>query len=308
MKQILLLALATALATTVAQAQQAASPGAQNKSKISELQTEKKKDIDDQITNARMRADAGSKNKYSMSLSLAYQGGTIEQPLGKERPEIYGDPETRAFTDISGGIDARYRMTPNDSLSLGAAVAILTPFGGSFSDTEERTEINNPKLTYTRAFKVGETQNNFKTWFTYGTQESWDQVNLASQFGVSHTILTTIKSAPLTLGTTLQVIRNNYSNEVATVRNAYVVGLYPFLEYAFNDTYSFRTVFGYFNWRMRDEADTDGFFAFRAPSYQSIGVGVSITRDVYLYPNIQFLPEDADLEKTNVGLSTTINI
>ena len=284
------------------------SPNAQNKNSLSELQAEKKEDIDNQITNARMRADSGSKNKFSVSLSLAYQGGTIEQPFGSERPEIYGDPETRSQTDISGGIDARYRFTPNDSVSLGGALAIITPFESGLNTAEDEAELNNPKLTYSRAFKYNETQNNFKTWFTYGTQESWELQNLISQVGISHTLLTTLKTAPLTLGTTFQIVRNNYANEVATARNAYSVGLFPFLEYAFNDTYSFRTVFGYFNWRMRDVAGEDGFKEFRAPSYQSIGVGLSITRDVYLYPNIQFLPEDADLEKTNVGLSTTINI
>lgn len=284
--------------------------GGQSKQDLKKLQKEKSaEDIDKEITNARMRAESGSKNKYSLSISLAYQGGTVGEPFGEERPEIYGDPETRSKTDISGGIDARYRITANDSITAGASLALLTPFVGDVSGEDGQFEINNPEVAYTRSFKVGETQNRLKTWYTLGTEQGWADVDLLGQLAVSHTILTTLKKMPLTMGTSLQLVRNLYANEYESgKRNVYSVGLYPFMEYAFNDTYSFRTVFGYFNWRLREEKEAGKYVSFRANSYQSMGVGISITRDIYLYPNIQFLPEEAELDKTNVGLSTTINI
>jgi hypothetical protein len=42
--------------------------------------------------------------------------------------------------------------------------------------------------------------------------------------------------------------------------------------------------------------------------YQSVGVGVSVTRDIFLYPNIQFLPNQIMASETNVGLTATVNV
>jgi hypothetical protein len=42
--------------------------------------------------------------------------------------------------------------------------------------------------------------------------------------------------------------------------------------------------------------------------YQSAGLGISVTRDIYLYPNVQFIPEDVRSDRTNVGVSANINL
>ena len=55
-------------------------------------------------------------------------------------------------------------------------------------------------------------------------------------------------------------------------RTDYNIGLYPFLEYAFNDRYSFRTVFGYFNYSHFRSEEAATFK--RTVSYQSMGVGI----------------------------------
>jgi hypothetical protein len=37
-------------------------------------------------------------------------------------------------------------------------------------------------------------------------------------------------------------------------------------------------------------------------------VGYSVTRDIFLYPNIQFLPNQVASDMTNVGIQATINV
>ena len=88
----------------------------------------------------------------------------------------------------------------------------------------------------------------------------------------------------------------------------YFVGLYPFAEYLFNDRYSFRTVFGYFEYEALKGTAFASERIVRQTPYQSMGIGISLTRDIYLYPNIQFVPEDIRSERTNVALSTNINL
>ena len=43
-------------------------------------------DIDNEITNARMRAESGSKSKHSISASLGYNGGSLNDAFSKTRP------------------------------------------------------------------------------------------------------------------------------------------------------------------------------------------------------------------------------
>jgi hypothetical protein len=41
---------------------------------------------------------------------------------------------------------------------------------------------------------------------------------------------------------------------------------------------------------------------------ESVGIGCSVTRDIFLYPNIQFTPGNISANLTNVGLTATINL
>jgi hypothetical protein len=39
-----------------------------------------------------------------------------------------------------------------------------------------------------------------------------------------------------------------------------------------------------------------------------MGIGYSVTRDIYLYPNLQFAPEQISAQHTNVAINATINL
>ena len=89
-------------------------------------------------------------------------------------------------------------------------------------------------------------------------------------------------------------------------RTDYQIALYPYVEYAFNDKLSFRTVFRFMSY---DHYRNDGASTFMREQYtQSVGLGYAVTRDIYLYPNLQFAPENLRPSLTNVGLSTTLNV
>jgi hypothetical protein len=42
--------------------------------------------------------------------------------------------------------------------------------------------------------------------------------------------------------------------------------------------------------------------------YQSIGVGIAVTRDIYVYPNVQLVPDHIASNFTNFAVATTINM
>ena len=46
----------------------------------------------------------------------------------------------------------------------------------------------------------------------------------------------------------------------------------------------------------------------RRPSTQDVGLGISVSRDVFLFPNFQFSYDDPRIENTNVGFVANINM
>lgn len=266
--------------------------------------TSKSSDIDSEITNARLRAESGSKSPFSFSLSLGYSGGAINDPFDKDRPNIYGNAEEQTDTSIDGDISARYRFTKNDSISVGAGFSLLDPWGHSVAD------ISNPYIAYSRVYKIGQFQTITGLDYTRGTDDYWEANKLSEVVGISHNMMARIKDTGFTLGVSFgfnQYFYEGRSSQFSKDKQTnFSLGIYPQLEYVFNQTYSFRTVFGYFNFKnYRNDDSTE---LTRAYEYQSVGVGISVTRDIYIYPNIQFLMDDVDEDKTNVAISATINL
>ncbi|POB13406.1 hypothetical protein [Halobacteriovorax sp. DA5] len=269
-----------------------------------EAKSKKDGDIDSEITNARLRAQSGSKSDYSLSLSLGYNGGTLDDIFGEERPDIYGDPETETKTSFGGSFAGRYRFNKNDSMTVGAGFSVLNPWGHSEGN------VDNPYIGYSRIYKIGDFQTSTSADITFGTAESYKAVDLKQVVSASHNMMKRFEGTNLTVGASVSLSAYFYGSEpeVAVSKEAMTelaVGFYPQLEYVFNDTFSFRTVFGYFNYQKSRGEDSK---LLRAYEYQSVGVGISVTRDIYVYPNIQFLADDLDADKTNFAISADINI
>jgi hypothetical protein len=139
-------------------------------------------------------------------------------------------------------------------------------------------------------------------------------LKLVGSASAGHTIIFDIPGSNWQPGFATSIYYSAYSdgpNEFDTIgnddrRDDYGIGFYPFVEYAFNDMFSFRTVFrpADFTHMRNDDAGT-----FERSMYtQSLGLGIAVTRDIYLYPNMQFAPENLQPALTNVGLSTSINV
>lgn len=289
------------------------------------------KDIDDEIKNKKLRAELGSKKKLSVSMSLGYSGGSIEKPLDRSRPNYRAASIGElANTSIAGTVALKYRLTERDSLSFGTGVSYLTPFHNKASEIQnnkvegaERRLFNvaTPYISYSRAYKAGGIQNISSVGYSHTTIQQYierdksvgsvdlsqtllgspvEGLDLGVSLGLSHEIY-----SDGIRGTNYSVINAKGEDEViGETRPDFQLGVYPFLEYALTEKASFRTVFGYFNY---EKNRAQGNFRNTNP-YQSMGIGYSVTRDIYLYPNLQFRPDNIRADLTNVALSTTINL
>lgn len=281
-----------------------------SKVKASDLgvKQQEQKDIDEEITNARLRASTGSKSKISLQTDFAYSGGTFSEPFGKTRPKLSAGPIVPNYTALSGNIAAKYRATDRGSINVGSGIGLTTP-----GYEEQRWEIQDPYLTYTYVFKVGNVQNVLSSSLTvHSAKNNLDAKNTYS-VDFTHTALMSFDGSGWQVGlatTTGQEIYSSYlaynsDEDQGNARAALsYFAFYPFTEYAFNDTYSFRTVYRGFEYFSNRES----FNVYKwKEATQSMGLGVAITRDIYLYPNIQWVWRDIRADKTNVALSANIN-
>ena len=281
-------------------------------------------DIDEDVTNARMRAESGSKSKWSISTTLNYKGGSLKQGFGAKRPNLSGKPGEELNSSISIDPNVRFRWSKNDSVTLGNSFAVMTPFQGR--TTKNQLNWRDPALGYNRVGKLGVLQTSASVSLSAGTSNESKALDNMGGIGTQVSGLYSFQNG-LTLGTAVAFVWNHYTSKPGQntdprsknlddagmpmyggdARNQYDVAIYPFLEYTFTDKLSFRTVFGYFNW-SHTYGDPNKYRLLQSFVYQSMGVGISVSRDIYLYPNVQFVPDNIRSDFTNVAMSAMLNV
>lgn len=294
----------------------------QNKMEIEKLHDDAKKaalpteeDADQIITNKKLRADTGSKSKWSVKTAINYSGSTLEKPLDKRRPNITNGTQNTNFATLGGTISLKRNLSARNSLQFGGGVRWLTPMETKAPVTSsgkqlDKMDIFDPSITFQRLSKLGPVQSVTiisPTWITrsdkrdQGHQSTTDlQQIFAYELGQSG----------VTLGGLFTLSGRTFDKNDAASRGTqadYGLGAYPFLEYQISDKIGLRTISGV--WVYEHAITQPNALTFEKNTiYQSVGLGISVTRDIYLYPNIQFIPEDIRADRTNVALNTSINL
>ncbi|WP_413581535.1 hypothetical protein [Bdellovibrio sp. HCB288] len=323
-KQILsslILAGTLVVATAQAEENQNANTSTVKVTDVQKKDEQNKGDLDQEITNAKMRAESGSKSKLSIAMDLTYNGGNLEDPFGPIRPNYAGVSGADSNTSLSADIAVAYRLSARDSLRFGAGANIDTPLQNNTSETTNqdgyrKASVSTPYVSWGRSFRAMDLQQSVSVGGYYYTTPYMTEVYKAnSSLSASWTVLGEIPNTNWQPGLSLSlsyVFFDDGANAGDTAssggagRSDCSIGLFPFIEYAFNDMFSFRTVFrpSSFDHYRNDDATTFDHNMWT----QSVGLGIAMTRDVYLYPNFQFAPEYAQADTTNVGISATINM
>lgn len=275
-------------------------------------------DVDQLITNRKLRAETGSKSKVSVSTSFNYNGATVKQPGARIRPNIRAAANTPAFASLSGSVAAKYRLGTKDSVSAGVGLRMFVPFHDSLNKskvsigtrTVERSDVFDPSVDLTHVDKLGSLQSVTSLGVTAMTTDFSRAAGYVANIGLSQTLIKDVGTTGLSLGLYSAIdgsVFDKFDDEAKAMSADYSVGFYPFLEYVINDTLNLRTISGLWVYD-HSRAETNPWTFEKNKIYQSVGLGISVTRDVYLYPNIQFLPEDVRADLTNVALSANINI
>lgn len=316
-------------AQTKAEPQAAAVPGqpaatgaGESNVKIEEVSGQKNKvagDLDKEISNPKLRADSGSKSKYSMSTGLNYRGGSVQRPFGNERPNLLGTPEQQVDTSLDANIRARYRTTKNESYTFGASLGFKTPFHGDVNANENQLNVGDPVIGYNRTWAGLGLQNSWNINAAAGATDESKNVDLVASLATDYTLMKKFDKFQLGIQGVFfhqfydsgagdnKLTRKKAGSEKHDSRIEYQLAFNPTVEYYVNDRFSVRALFSYFRWTNL-YGDDQNWRLLRNKEYNSLGVGIVATRNVYLYPNVQFLPRDIRSDYTNFAMSASMNL
>ncbi|MGE4133825.1 MAG: hypothetical protein AB7F86_19460 [Bdellovibrionales bacterium] len=297
--------------------------------KIDEAADQKNKvdgNIDEEITNAKLRAETGSKSKFSASFTANYYGGSLSKPADRNRPNPTREP-IPPKTSMAGDFGVRYRMDKSQSIKLGTGYSLERPFHEA-----QRGQINNPAVSYNNAGKLGPVQSLAEAELVVSTNSDEVEIGQTGTLNLSETLIYDFGGSRFSAGlaTTISAMDYTKRNELVQPKGAkrqapalayqedYIFAAYPFAEYAVSDLIQLRTVFR--PWIFSHERSQTQFWKFsRRPWTQSFGVGFAVLRDVYLYPNFQWDVErwrregysfagKRTRESSTVGISATVNL
>lgn len=280
-------------------------------------------DVDQLLTTDQMRAAAGSKSMYSIRSSLSYSGSSVKKPLSKSRPNLSGTTGSTDYAALGGEVAAQYNLRPVHSLLLGAGVRWITPLESEApSDYEgDRTDFSNPYLTYQYVYNWRGLESIFQCRLTQFSNSDLIRRGYAQSITLSQDSNYQVPGTRLSVGFSFwtQVSRYTkkgalgspsddfYMEDVREDQSDYGLGIDPSLQLQISDRFDLNTSLELWAFEhLRSSPNRDVYQ--RNTVTQSVGIGISMTRDIYLNPNINFVPDDIRSDRTNVALSADINI
>jgi hypothetical protein len=285
------------------------------------VKAEKKVDkADELITNRRFRASNGSLSNFSFNTQISYNGGSLDKPFSADRPNISSAGDVTSVAGIVGTINGSYRINKLNRINVGTGVQMLAPFNDSidtdsadaeeeFKDNRGVLDVSNPYASYTHMNKFFGVQTIATAGLTQYTASR--DTNLGYQNDVNFALNTMyavgktgFSFGALALYTKFFFEDDTYTDKQKKSQADIVWGFLPQAEYIINDTFNIRTIIRT-NWYQNTTFDQD--FSQR-PITQSVGLGISVNRDVFLYPNIQFAHSNLQAGITNIGFTANINM
>lgn len=271
------------------------------------------KDVDQILTNNQMRAETGSKSKWSIATSLTYSGGQLNRPFAEDRPNIAGATGSTDKTLIGGSISGKYAISPTTALLAGVGVRWLTPLQGTAKPRDydgDKFDADNPYLNYQYIYRWHGVESVVTLASTYFTTSNLVKDGYLVSFGLSQNSVYRIPQTRLSIGANAYTGLAFYDkDDLASKRNQsdYSWGFLPFLEYQITDRLNLRTSWNLWIFEhLRSQSDGNTYRWDKVT--QSLGLGISVTRDCFLYPNIQFLPDNVRSDRTTVALSANLNM
>lgn len=260
---------------------------------------------DKDITDAKLKADSGSLSKYSLKISLSYNGPGVGDLGNKMQPNP--DGSVGVFeTSLGGSIGGRYRFDNKSAVSVGTGINALTPFHGT-----ERVDVKTPFVSYDRSARLGDVQ--MRNSFGASATTTPNYRNLGQFGGLSYdnSLIYNIPETRLAAG--VDTGFNVYMYERAfddrrdsKSTSAYTLEFFPQVKYNATDTLNISTSLALRYWNPRRLGD--GWNLANKIISARTGLGVAVSRDVYFSPYLNYYPDDFRWSTTTISFSTVFSM
>jgi hypothetical protein len=253
----------------------------------------------------------GSQSPFSGQFNITYNGSTISHPFSADAPNPGGQVPAPLVV-LSGTVAVRYRFDKTTTMGVGTGVTTETPFQGP-----KNTTLADPYIDVARTFYIDKVRNRVDFQVTDWTDHQHnDDFGYRLGLTFSDQIIYPLPSG-LTLGFFLEIDYNFFSGDAKYATATATPGVLgsqiqwdivtdPFVEYRINKTFNLRTAFGIASLNKRNLAND---FALAHPSvYETVGVGMQLLPDWFIYPYFQYFPGNISSNNTVTGFSTIVNL
>lgn len=269
--------------------------------------------VDEILTNNQMRAQTGSKSQWSISNSINYNGGSLETPFNERIPNISAGTGLTSVANLTDSVAIKYRFDTQSSLLAGIGARWITPLNGSNVPHDyngNKLDAYNPYLKFQYVYRFAGIQNAFSTGPTLTTFNNLTRLGYVGNVIAQQNSVYEIGASGFSvgvLGFMVYTFFNEKSEPFRDIIADYTVAAQPFLEYKLSPKVNLRTFWTALVFE-HIAAEPNATTLRQNTVTQTLGVGISIIRDVFLYPNVTFIPHDVRDDRTNVGLSANINL
>lgn len=278
-------------------------------------------EIDELIKNNNLRALTGSKSRWSIASTFNYNGGTMGSPLSEDRPNISDQSATTIKSDLNGNISTKYNIGVQNSVMAGVGIRWVAPLAKNSPKDYNGTRFDaaNPFIQYQHLYNWG-VQSVLQFQVMQWTQSDSTALGYQTQYNVTQENMYEIGESGISIGATIWGEYTSFNKSgaylssqdvgyIADLRSVQAdsqFGLTPELEYQITEKVNLRTLLSLWVYEHYRDRPTATFFHDKV--FQSIGLGWAVTRDIFLFPNVQFLPNQVASNLTNVGVQATVNV
>jgi hypothetical protein len=258
---------------------------------------------DREITDAKLRADAGSVSRYSLKFNLAYYGPIVNDLSAQDQPNPDGVAGTYE-TAIAGSLGGRFRIDPAHSISLGSGLKAIHPFGDM-----DRIDLSNPFLSFDSMNRVGNLQMRNSPGISAITIPNYTKLGEYGSVSYDFSSVYNFGTSPWAVGLDANVGLFLYKRGYETAdkkATSYNISAAPNVKYNFSDKFSVNSSVQ-FSW-MNPRQTTDRYTLWNKTASQRVGLGYAYTRDIYIAPYLNLFPTRLALDTTTINIATIFSV
>jgi hypothetical protein len=260
------------------------------------------------LTDAKLKADAGSLSRWSAKTSLSYFGPTFGDLSAADQPNPDGSVGNYSQA-IKGSVSARYRLSPDSTISAGTGISLNKPFHGW-----DRTDVNNPFISYDFSDRFGRLQMRNSPGLTISTVPNYTAIGQIGGVSWDNSLVYGVGGGfALSFDSSFSYWIFNREYRPGSIKKGgdgtagqYSISWYPGFKFNMTDKLNLYTSAGFSLQNPRSAGNATTLLN-KTVSLR-LGLGYAFTRDVYFAPYVQSYVTQLALDTTSINVAGVFSV